>query len=590
MKRRSQIDEKYRWDLSFLCKDDTEFEAKFAKAQSMLAEGKIFKGKLKDKKILKKYLDYERKFYDLVGPISFYCSNMRNTDLSSTKYNDKLERLENLCTEFDKNTSYVGPEMAKFSNSYYDELIADPRFREFDYRFKVMKKTKKHSPAESEAHLLASENFSGFEEIMSLFSDVGLKFEGATDSKGKKYKLDQSTMHKYLESHDSVLRRTTSQNIHKAYGQFIDFLTENYVCSLKRGLFYARAYKYKTAFESYFDKDDISTGIYDLLIKKVNENIPLINEFFALKRKKLGQKALFNYDLFVPLKKSALKFSFEQGFQIVKDAMSILGDDYVAELDNAFKERRIDVYPNENKRTGAYENAIYGYAPIVLTNYVDTLDSVSTLAHELGHAMHSYYSNKNQPHAKANYPIFLAEIASTTNELLLNAHLLKTLPQSERLNLIDDLLVGVQSTIFRQTMFSEFEKFAIQSIDRGESLDKEKLCNQYFSLCKKYMPKLSLIPELRYEWARIPHFFMGFYVYKYATGMICAFNFSSRILKGEKGALEKYKTFLSSGGKYETKRILKEAGCDLEDERTYDIAFAEIRKYIEEYKKLTKNH
>lgn len=584
MKKRSQIAEKYKWDLSFLCSSDDEFETRFAKAQSMLEEGKKFKGKLKDKKELWALLQYEKKYSEILSPIAFYCHNMKNVDLSSTKYQEKIERLHNLSIEYSKNMSYVEPEMSKLPNKYLDELIADKKFADYDYAFRQIKKHKKHALSENDARLLAGENFANFDEIMSLFSDVGLKFEPAVDSKGKKHPLDNSTRQKYMESKDGQLRKTTSQNTLKAYGQFVDFLAENYISEVKKEVFYARACKYDDTIQEYLDGEDVSRKIYELLTKKVNENIPLINEFFKLKREKMGVKTLHNYDLFVPLGKSSKKFTFEEGFEAVKNAMSVLGDDYVAELDKTFKERRIDAMPSENKRTGAYESAIYGYPPIVLTNFVGTLDSVSTLAHELGHAMQSYYSNKTQPSAKASYPIFLAEIASTTNELLLNNYLLKTLPQKDRLSLLDDLLVGAQSTIFRQMMFSEFEKFAIETIDAGGTLDKEKLCDRYFTLCKKYMPKLSILPELKYEWARIPHFFMGFYVYKYAIGMICAFNFSSRILNGEKGALEKYKTYLSAGGSKTPNEILKDAGCDLEKEETYDIAFSLLRKFIKEYK------
>ena len=298
-------------------------------------------------------------------------------------------------------------------------------------------------------------------------------------------------------------------------------------------------------------------------------------------------KTLHNYDLYVPVgKKGASKYTFEEGVEVIKKALSTLGEDYVNEIQNTVDERRIDCFPSLNKYSGAYENAIYGYPPVVLTNYVGNLSSVSTLAHELGHAMQSYYSNKTQPHAKAGYPIFLAEIASTTNELLLSNYLLSSLPEKERLNVLDDLLAGVQSTIFRQMMFSEFEKYAIEEIEGDRTLDKDKLCGKYFELWKKYMPKLSLLPELKYEWARVPHFFMGFYVYKYAIGMICALNFSSRILAGEEGVIEKYKGYLSAGGSKTPNEILKDAGCDLEDEATYDRAFELVRKYIKEYKKL----
>ncbi len=587
MKTRNQIEDKYKWDLSFICKDNAEFEKKFAEAEKMLPECEKFKGKLKDKKVLWELFEFERKMGKLFSPLYFFYHNITNVDMSDTAMQEMLKRCGNFSTKYSQAMSYVHPEMSKFSDKYLDELIADPKFKDYDYYFKQVKKHKKHALSENDARLLAGIDFDNFDDIFELFSNVGLKYEDAVDSKGKKYELNDATRSRYMESKDPVLRKNSSLNTLKAYGQFVDFLSENYICEVKKEVYSAKVAKYDSTIASYLDGEDVSQKIYDMLTKKVNENIPLINQFFSIRKKKLGVKTLHNYDLFVPVGKAvAQKYSFEEGFEIVKKALAVLGDDYVKELNNTFKERRIDCFPSKNKRSGAYESAIYGYAPVVLVNYVDNLESVSTVAHELGHAMQSYYSNNTQPEAKAGYPIFLAEIASTTNEMLLSNYLLNTLPKKEKLNVLDNLIVGAQSTIFRQMMFSEFEKYAIEEIEKGGTLDKDKLCNYYFSLGKKYMPKLSLLPELRYEWARIPHFFMGFYVYKYAIGMICALNFSSRILAGEEGALEKYKGYLSAGGSKTPNEILKDAGCDLEDEATYDKAFSLLKEYIKEYKGL----
>ncbi len=587
MKTRSQIADKYKWDLSFLCKSDAEFEEKFAKAEKMLADGEKFKGKLKDKKVLWALFEYEKKFSALVRPIYHFYAHMKDVEMSDTKMQEKVERCSILLTKYNKVLSYVHPEMSKFSDKFIDELIADPKFKNYDYSFRQLKKHKKHALSENDARILAGMNFTNFDEIFELFSNVGLKYEDAVDSKGKKYELNDATRSKYMESKDEVLRRSSSLNTLKAYGQFVDFLAENYICEIKKEVFVSRLEKYDSTLQSYLDGEDVSLKIYETLTKKVNENIQLINQYFTLKKKKLGVKQLHNYDLYLPVgKSSSKKYRFEEGLEIVKKALAVLGDDYVSELDRAFKERRIDCYPNKNKRSGAYQSSTYGYPPFVLTNYVDNLESVSTLAHELGHAMQSFYSDKTQPEEKAGYPIFLAEIASITNEMILSNYLMENLPKSEKLSVLDNLLAGVQSTIFRQMMFSEFERYAIEEIDKENVLTKDSLCDKYFSLCQKYMPKLSLLPELKYEWARIPHFFMGFYVYKYAIGMICALNFSSRILSGEEGAVQKYKGYLSAGGSKTPNEILKDAGCDLEDEKTYDKAFELLKEYIKEYKNL----
>ena len=354
---------------------------------------------------------------------------------------------------------------------------------------------------------------------------------------------------------------------------------------MKANCYFAKVRKYDSTLKAELESEEVDEEVYYRLIEMVNKNLDVLFDYFRIKQKELNLKDFYIYDTLTSTSKSEKKYSFEEAIKVIKEALSVLGEEYVNLLDSAVKERWIDVYPTLDKRSGAFESGIYGFHPYVMTNFEGDLESVFTLAHELGHAMHSYYSNKNQPREKASYTIFLAEIASTTNEiLLLNYLLLKAQSEEEKRALYDKLFDEVKGTIYRQTMFAEFEERVHAMHEDGEGLTKEKLCKEYFDLNKKYFGHVLLTEETKYEWARIPHFFNEFYVYKYATGMISAIFFANKILAGEKNAKEDYFKFLSAGCSDTPVTILKNSGCDLTKIKTFESAFSYLRNMLEKWK------
>jgi oligoendopeptidase F len=372
------------------------------------------------------------------------------------------------------------------------------------------------------------------------------------------------------------------------FGKYINFLATNYINDVKANCYFAKVRSYPSVLSSALFNEEVSEKVYKTLIENVHKNLPILFDYFKIKQKELRLKDFYIYDVMADTKKkSSQKYTYDEAIELIKKAVAPLREEYVSLIQRAKDEKWIDVMPNQNKRSGAYETSIYDTHPYVLTNFEGDMDSVFTLIHELGHAMHSYFSNKNQPRAKAGYTIFLAEIASTTNEMLLVNYLLEhSNSKDEKISLLNKLFDEVKSTLFRQTMFAEFEEKVHAMQENGDSLTKDKLCDLYYGLNKTYFGKTKLVDEIKYEWARIPHFFSAFYVYKYATGMICAINFANRILSNEKDALKDYFKFLSAGDSDTPINILKNSGCDLESSVPFDNCFEYLKNMLNQWKNI----
>lgn len=591
MKTRNQINDNFKWDLSPLCSSDEDFYKGLEKVNGYIKKFKNFENKLNNKETILKFFKLDEEFDDLIEPLYMYVHLKHDEILSDRKRNEMSEKISHILSELSVETSFVTTELHELPDEIIDDILQDKRFKDYDRMFENIKKEKIHMLSKEEEKLLAGMSFlGGFSSNMRNLSDVDITFEKVKDSKGKDLELNHSNYSVYLRSKDRELRKNTMTVLNGTYGKFINTLANNYINEVKQNCYFAKVRKYKSALDEALQDEEVSKKVYDTLIQSVNKNLDVLFDYFKLKKKILGLDNFYIYDCMAEIDKNkGKKYSYDQAIEIIMEAVAPLGSEYVNLIKQAKDNRWIDVYPNKDKRSGAYESGIYGYHPYVLTNFEGDLDSVFTLAHELGHAMHTHFSNNNQPRPKASYTIFLAEIASTTNEILLiNYFLKRSNSKNEKLYLLNKLFDEVKGTIFRQTMFAEFEEHVHSSYEKAEALTKDGLCEYYYNLNKKYFGSVKLIKEIQYEWARIPHFFTAFYVYKYATGMICAITFVNKILEKGEEAVRDYYKFLTAGASDTPINILKKANCNLEDEKTFDECFAYLKNLIKEWKKLTK--
>lgn len=592
MKNRSEIEEKYKWDLTKFCKNNEDFHIRLKKLEKEIEEFKKYEGKLKTSDtLLFECLEKESQFSKELSLIYTYAHLYKCGDNINMEANEMYEKISRFLNIASTKTVFIGVEISKFSNEKLKSLMSEAKFKNYRRMFGLTLREKKHTLSKKEELLLSktSEFSGGYSENFDKFADTDLTFGEIEDSNHKKHTLTQSNFVLFAESEDRKLRENAFRRMNGRFGEFVNTLANNYIFDVKATSFYAKARKFSTSLTASIFFEEASEKVYNLLIKKVRENVKILEDFFEIKRKILKIDKISIFDTFAPvvteLKK---KFSYEEAISLIKEGVKVLGEDYLKLIDRAVKERWIDVYPNKNKDSGAFSTGAYGATPVVLTNFEGNLESVFTLAHELGHAMHTYFSEKNEPYQTSDYTIFVAEVASTTNEMLLLRYLLKNAKTNkEKVYYLDHFLVQVRSTIFRQTMFAEFEEYAHKTYEEGTPLTWQLLCEKYYKLNEFYHGKnVELIDEIKYEWLRIPHFYSPFYVYKYSTGLICAINLSNRLFSGDKTTISKYIKFLSSGSSKDPITLLRECDCDLEKEEIYDEVFKVCQDFVNDWKAL----
>lgn len=590
MKERSEIEEKYKWDLTKFCASDEEYYERLKKVESQVDIFKKYEGKLSDDKVLFECLEKEISLLKEFSLVAIYAHLRLCENNADRKANEMNEKLSFVSSKFSNATSFINVEISKFSDSKLKALQENKKFKNYYRFFEAILRDKKHTLSKAEELLLSrlSECMGGDSDNYDKFVDVDMKFDDILDEKGKAHELNQANFQGFRESKDRTLRKNAYKAMMGKFGEYINFLSSNYINNVKEDCVLAKVRKHKSALSASIFNEEASEEVYNLLIRKVRENVELGHEYFELKRKMLGLDKFAVYDNFAPVVSGlSKKYTYEEAIELIKEAVSVLGEDYVKLIDRAKNERWIDVEPNKNKDSGAFSSGTYGASPVVLMNFTGNLDSVFTLAHELGHAMHTYLSNENQPIQTCDYVIFVAEVASNVNEMLLLSHLLsKAKTKKEKIYYYDHFLNQVKSSIYRQTMFAEFEQFAHEEYEKEKPLSAELLCEKYKELNDFYFgDKVEQLDEMKYEWARIPHFYSSFYVYKYATGLICAIKISNALLSQD-GFAKKYLKFLSSGCSKDPISLLKIADCDLTNEQTFDEAFAVCRDYTNKWTQL----
>ncbi len=569
-KLRSEVEACYKWRLEDLFETDGLWNQSAEEAEKKIDEIRKYSGKFTRNAGV--FAECIRNLYELNGFITklyVYANMRRDEDSANPFYQDLAGRAELLATKFSAAISFFEPELLTLSREKVDKYIAkEPSLGAYSFVIDEIMRKKAHVLSKSEEKLLAlsSEATSAGRDVFLMFNNADIKFPVITDENGDKVELTNGRYSRFMESKDRNTRKRAFKALYDTYGAYRNTLAAAYAGSVKSDKFYAEAQKYSSSLAAALYQDNVPSAVYNNLIKTVHANIKRLTPYLELRRKMLGVRKLHMYDLYVPFVHVPQKtYSFEEAKEIVIAALRPLGEEYLSVLKTAFTDGWIDVQENKGKRTGAYSWGCYGCHPYVLLNWQGTINDVFTLAHELGHAMHTYYSNAAQPLQYADYKIFVAEVASTVNENLLMEYLLSVSEdKTETAFLLNHYLEEFRATVFRQTMFAEFEKMSHKMCEKGEILTCEALCDKYYRLQKKYFKKVMKIDkEIALEWARIPHFYTAFYVYKYATGFSSAALLAKGILSGDPTKLEKYIGFLKSGGSDYPMELLKQAGVDL---------------------------
>ena len=588
--KRSEIEAKNKWKLSDLVASGEEFENTFKYVSDKLSELSGYKGKLGEKAGLLGCLKLMSEVGEKAERLYVYAHEFSHEDLSNSVAVGLSTRTEMLLAKAMTAMSFVNSELSALPEAVIDGYIADSDFSDYDFMLSEIKRQKAHILSDKEERILAmaGEALGATDNVASMLMNVDLKFKPVKKD-GKKVELTNESYGELLGDEDRKVRRAAFNNLYDGYVAHVNTLAANYAGNVKSDNFYALARGYNNCLEKSMDGENVPAKVYTNLIDAVGRNLEPLHRYIALRKKMMGLKDLHMYDLYVPVVENAqMKLKYEEACEVVKTALAPMGEEYVGLLNRAMTEGWIDVMPNDNKRGGAYSWSAYGVHPYVLLNYTPTTSEIFTLAHELGHCMHSYYSNSNQPYDKAGYTIFVAEVASTCNETLLEKHLMSTVKDENiRKYLLSYRLDRFRTTLFRQAMFAEFEYEAHKMDLEGKPLTVQALNELYYSLNKKYYgPAVTHDEKIAYEWSRIPHFYNAFYVYKYSTGITAATSIAHNILTRPEYVDIYKKKFLSAGGHKSPYDILCDAEVDLATAKPYDDAFAYFKEALDELEKL----
>lgn len=583
MKKRSEIDEKYKWDIGCF-KTQKEIDEAFAIFEKLIDESKQYYGKLGEKETFFKYLLSNKKETMLLNKFSHFLGNTYNTDSSNVEIIKLMQKFEILAQKHTQASSYIAPQLARLSDKYLKELLADKRIKGYENSIKEIIRNKPHTLDEKSCALLAKicNSFNNSSPVFDIITDSEMTFKDALDSKNKPHKLDQASYSVMLSGKDRVLRKNAFKNFLGGYGQFNKTFAELFVSNLKADNDNMKLHNFDNLLQEQLFDEQVPEIVFKNNIAAVNKHLNLNQKYVRELGKNLGLKDIAYYDLFLDEKING-KVTIEKAHEIIKQALKPLGEDYLKRVEHKLNDKSIDYLPNQNKTTGGYCSNCYGAKTLILMNWHDDFNSLDTLIHEMGHCINAEYFNERQSIDDAEISIFAAEIASTVNEILLNQYMQSISNKKQKKYYLNQFLSSVRSTIFRQTLFSEFELFAHTTIENEQPLTYKELNEKYFELNKKYYGSSCKLPEeLKYEWSRIPHFYRPYYVYSYSTGMLTGITIASRLLK-ESDFAKKYIEFLSNGTHRPAVEVLKEIGIDLTTTEPFEQAFEFIKSQLDEY-------
>ncbi|MEG6521253.1 oligoendopeptidase F [Desulfotomaculum sp. 1211_IL3151] len=567
IKNRDEIEEQFKWDLRVMYKSTEEVKQDLLKIKTQLEQFKQYQGKLTNKETIWEALVLLDQL-DQVMEKSYSYSHMKlDEDNANTQSLALFDQVKSLYVLYRETTSFFVPELMKLDLQQLNRFAEDDRFTDYRHFIKEIGRNKEHILSDTEEKLLSSfgEIAGAPKSIFQTLNNADLKFGQVKNENNESVELTHGRYLSLIQSNNRDVRKSAYNELYRVYRSFKNTIAQTFINSVKKDCLYARLRKYNSALEASTFADNVDVSVCNNLIDSIRNNVSLLHQYIEFRKEVMQLPELAMYDLYVPLvTEHNKKYSYEEAVDMILKGMHKLGQQYVSDLSQGLAEGWVDVYENKGKTSGAYSTGAYGYHPYILLNYNGTINDVFTLAHEAGHAMHTFYSHKNQPYRNASYTIFVAEVASTLNENLLMKYLLgETKDKKEKLFLLNYNLEQVRTTVFRQTMFAEFEKITHDKVEQGESLTPESLCEIYYDLNKFYYQGVQMDDEIAMEWARIPHFYNAFYVYKYATGFSAAVALANGILQGGQVELQKYLDFLASGGKDYPIALLKRAGVDM---------------------------
>lgn len=581
------------WDLSKIYASISDYEKDYDVVKKLMANISKYQTHILDSsKSLLELLDLDQKTERIIGKMANYAYRKYDEDLSNVDSQKLVGNFDKLYTEYSQNGSFIVPEILKGDYSLIEKYINEEEgLKEYELLLKRIFRNKPHVLSEKEENILSSMQLIAGEpeKIAGIIRNSELQFQTIKDENGNEVKLTNENFMIYLKSRDRRVRKDAFEALYSSYNKYKETLAETlqgHVMVLSNS---SKLRGFSSSKEASLFSNRVNTKVYDNLIKVVHDRMNVVYDYFKLKKEalKLGNFCL--YDTYVNLEEGIdKKYTYEEAKKIVLDVVKVFGEDYQKTVQSAFDNRWIDIYPNKAKRGGAYSSGSYDTLPYILLNFQGEYNDVSTLIHEMGHSMHSYYSNQNNPYLYSGYKIFVAEVASTVNEMLLNYYMLEHASDNkEKRAILSDMMDLFKSTIYRQTMFSEFEDFIFNEFENGNVLTNELLSNKYYELNKLYFGDDVIInDDIKYEWERIPHLYYDFYVYQYATGLSAACYIVKRILNHEENAVSDYLKFLSTGDSMDPIEELKVAGVDMEDEKVINGAIDMFQEIINEYRSL----